>query len=544
MNVSILCRAVFIGTLISICSAVATEKPNVIFIITDDSEYTDYACYGGKCLTPNIDKLAQNGVLFRNGFTSSSVCTPTRYTCLTGKYAGRAESLQEECRTDQWPGFVRWNTDVECGGQNTASVLRNNGYFTGLVGKWHIGESPELREIWETTPSPLSTNVNKKADIKTPEVAAYIRTLYDAGVKSAKDNYGFDYVASLYQANVDDRRTSWLKQCRLDVHNMEWITDGALKFLDDAAKQDKPFYLYLGTTLQHGPSPVGTLKNGNPLATAQGLLDKAPHVQPSRASVLQRTRDAGLPDSAAPCLWVDDAMGAVFKKLADLNLDKNTLVIFFSDQQSPGKGTCYDWGVQTPMIMQWPGKVKGGQVNEDLIGNVDFAPTIFDACGVTPPKDMILDGQSFLPLVQGKKIDWREALYFELGDMRAVRTKDWKYITNRLMPEEEWTKMTATEQDEQKFRKTYFKAREQYLRGESRVNTGDLPRQDVIRYRYDHAELIELPDQLYSLHKDTFEVKNLAGNPEYVGKLEHMQSLLGEWLGSMPGPYGEFTDPK
>ena len=517
---------------------VNNNNPNVIFIIVDDSEYTEYGCYGGRTLTPNIDSIAKNGVLFRNGFTSSSVCTPTRYTCLTGKYAGRAESLQKECRTDKWQGFVRWNTDAECGGHNTASVLRNNGYFTGLVGKWHIGESPELLEAYENTPSPLSDNLDTKADVNNPEVAKYVKTIYDAQVSSATKNYGFDYVASLYQANVDDRRTPWLKQCRLDTHNMEWITSGVLNFLDAAAKQGKPFYLYFATTLEHGPTPIASLKNGNPLATPQGILKEAPKVQPSRASVLKRVKDAGLPESAAPSLWLDDSIGALFKKLRELKIEKNTLIFFFSDQQSPGKGTCYDGGIKTPLLMKWPAKIKDGQINDDLIGNIDFAPTIFDACNIEAPADMVLDGTSFLPLAQGKKVKWRNALFFELGDMRAVRTKRWKYITNRLMPEKEWQKMTPKEQEEQAYRNTYFKTRSQYSSYEKTISEGN--QDEIINYRYEHAELIEVDDQLYNLAEDPRETNNLAELPEYKNQMESMKGLLKEWLSSMPGPYGEF----
>lgn len=533
--------AVSLWPLTSCAAPVARKnKPNVIFFIADDSEYVEYGCYGGRVLTPQVDRIAQNGVRFDNGFTSSSICTPTRYTCLTGKYAGRAESLQKECQTEKWPGFVRWNTDAECGGHTTASVLRGSGYFTGLVGKWHIGESPELLKAWEETPSPLPKAPNKRADIKDPKVAAYIKTLYDAGVQSTRDHYGFDYVASLYQANVDDRRTPWLKQCRLDIHNMEWITQGALDFLDTAAQQEKPFYLYLATTLQHGPSPIGSLKNGNPLATPAGLLNEAPAVQPSRASVLKRVKDAGLPESAAPSLWLDDAVGAILQKLTDLKLDQNTLVMFFSDQQSPGKGTCYDAGVQTPLLMQWPAAIQPGQVNTDLIGNIDFAPTVFDACGVQAPRDMVLDGRSFLPRVQGRTVKWRDALFFELGDMRAVRTAEWKYIANRLLPEQQWQQMTEHDRQEQAYRKTYFKAREQYLKGESQVNAGDKDLDETILYRYQHAELVEQPDQLYHLTADPREVNNLAANPAYADQLRQMKKRLKDWLATMPGPYGEF----
>ncbi len=515
----------------------AANRPNILFIIVDDSNFSQYACFGGKALTPNIDRLAREGMLFEQAYTSSSICTPTRYSVLTGQYASRAPSLNKECQTDRFPSFIRWNTDIDPSIPNTAHVLRDAGYFTGMVGKWHIGYAG-VEEALKSMPSPLPADHSILADPADPAVKAYLKILYDAGVEGIKRS-GFDYVDRLYQANPDDKMTPWSTQCQLNQHNPEWITEGALEFLDKAAQQEKPFYLYLSTTLLHlSPDPTADLKTGNPLITPLGLLDKAPDVQPSRASVLERIRAAGLPEEAAMGLWFDDGVGAVLQRLETLGLADNTLVVFFSDQQIPGKDTCYDAGVNTPMLMRWPGRIAPGTRNDDLISNIDFAPTFFAAAHVQPPEDMHLDGLSFLPLVQGGKIPWRDALFFELGDMRAVRTREWKYIAVRALTEEQWNRMSPKEREEQEFRKRYFRNEAVFDRWAQEVKDGTTDARSI--YRTAHRADYLKPDALYDLKSDPQELNNLAANPAYAEPLKSMKKRLTEWLDTMPGPYGEF----
>lgn len=510
--------------------AAGPERPNVVFIIVDDSESIEYGCYGGDVLTPNIDRLAVEGVRFTHGFTSSSVCTPTRYTCLTGQYAGRAASLRtEDHQTPDMPSFVRWNTYLEAGGRNIASVLQQHGYATGLAGKWHVGHGGS----GDALPSPPAAyRGQERLPLEDPEINAYFRDRYRAETALIRRNFGFDYVAAYYGGNL----TGWPASVQnFAKHNQDWITDGALRFIDEHAGEGPPFFLYLATTLQHGPSPIASLEADRRI-TPSGLLAEPADVQPGAASIYRRLEVAGVPRETAPFTWLDDGVGAVMDRLKEHGIYEDTLVFFFSDQQSWGKGSCHDGGVNTPYIMSWPSGFDGGQVLDELVGNIDFAPTIFDACGATVPGDMHLDGRSLLPLARGTAPMWREALFFELGDMRAVRTRDFKYIATRHFSEEAWAALPEEVQRLQEYRTRYFRLADEWTRSSAE----HLQHSAVAKWRYDHAVYAGDANQLYDLRIDPSENVNLHGNREYASVQETMKRLLAEWLAGMPGPYWEF----
>ncbi len=506
--------------------------PNVIFIIVDDSEFVEYGCYGGHAVTPNIDSIAKNGVLFKNGFTSSSVCTPTRYTCMSGKYAGRAKSLYtEDHQPKEMPTFVRWNTHLEPGGYNVASVLQKNGYMTGLVGKWHIGSGPYYSAHAKKLRKPESIKGKKAIPIDDPQVNEYFSRRYKLQIEDIRRSYGFDHVASYYGGNL----TGWPKSLsNFAKHNQDWITQGALAFIDKSQETKKPFFLYLSTTLQHGPPPSASIEADRRITPA-GLLKRAPNVQPGYKSIYKRLDAAGISRDMAPFLWLDDGVGAVLKKLKEHGIDKDTAIFFFSDQQSWGKGSCFDGGINTPYILSWPNGIKGGQVNKELVSNIDFVPTIFDLCSVDVPEEMILDGMSLLPLVQGKPIKWREAVFFELGNMRAVRTRDFKYIAIRRYTDSQWAALPEEVQKSQEFRRRYFRLTQEWRKS----SPDHLKNSAVAKWRYDHAQYAEDADQLYDLRIDAGENVNLAENAEYAGVLQEMQLRLKKWLEGMPGPYWE-----
>jgi len=507
----------------------SSKRPNVIFIIVDDSEFIEYGCYGGRVLTPNIDSIAKNGVLFTNGFTSSSVCTPTRYTCMSGKYAGRAKSLATR---DHQPAdmatFVRWNTDLESGGSNIASVLKNNGYITGMAGKWHISHGRYYQDNINKIKKPESLKGKKAMPLDDSEVNKYLKSRYAVAVEDMKKSFGFDYVAAFYGGNITG-------QHKFAKHNQDWITKGAVDFIDKNAKGEKPFFLYFSTTLQHGPSPKGSIEADRRISSA-GLLDKAPDVQPDYHSIYQRLDWAGVSRNEAPSLWLDDGIGAILERLKAFGIEKDTAIFFFSDQQSWGKSSCFDGGVNTPYLFSWPREVKAGQVCEELVSNIDFAPTIFDICSVRPPSDMHLDGKSFLPIVQGKTFKRREAVFFELGNMRAVRTKNFKYIAVRRYSDNQWAKLPKDVRESQEYRRRYFRLNKQWRASPA----AHLKKSKIAKWRYDHAKYAEDSDQLYDLRVDPGENVNLADNAEYSEVLKEMKGLLGGWLKTMPGPFGEF----
>ena len=197
------------------CSrAASSTRSNILFILTDDQNPDTLGCFGGKVLTPTLDRLCSEGVKFTRAYNSSSVCTPSRYTCMTGQYAGRCttERFLKICPPDTQSN-VGFNVQVEPGSWNVARVLSENGYWTGFVGKWHTGTPPLL-------------SIPADANLHDPQVAKKLaenqRRLCEY-IKQA----GFGYAASVYRGNLADHKLDALK-----YHNMEWVTKGALDFLE------------------------------------------------------------------------------------------------------------------------------------------------------------------------------------------------------------------------------------------------------------------------------------------------------------------------
>jgi len=486
-------------------SAAETPKrrPNVLFIITDDQNSNTIGCWGNKVLTPNIDGLARDGVRFTRGYTATSICTPSRYICLTGQYASRCTS-QEFMRGNP-PGEqseVTFNTRVEPDGFNIGRVLHEAGYATGVVGKWHTGSGglgPNVRGPFQACPA--------DADMNDPAVARLRAANQEKMCEQIKQR-GFDYAASIYWGNLADHKLD-----ALNVHNMEWVTKGALDFIEQ--NKNKPFYLMMAPTLHHSPPPIKSI-GADERVTPAGLLKEPLKVMPPRSGIAARLRAAGIPPNMAHCTWLDDGIGAVLKKIDELGLTEDTAVFFFSDNCTPGKSTCYDGGARTPWLLRWKGHIAGGQVCDELAQNIDFVPTILDICGVTPPAKMRLDGRSMLPLLTGKSAQVHDALFFELGHTRGVCTKKWKYVALRFPPRmQEAIKSGA-------LKPPYY------------YTNVAVDLQIAANKRYPHYGDA---DQLYDLEKDPNEQANLADDPKCADALKEMKGRLKEWLATFDRPF-------
>ncbi|MCK5173042.1 MAG: sulfatase-like hydrolase/transferase, partial [Planctomycetes bacterium] len=345
------------------------RKPNVVFIITDDQKLDSFGFINKKAMTPNIDRIAKEGVYFSKGYASTSVCTPSRYTCLTGRYASRSQVGKFiNGITDEGQTWVQWNADMAQSETNIPKVMKANGYVTGVVGKLHGFEVAGHNK-----------KLNKKSDAHDPEVIKMPKEDQKIIAEDLK-NHGFDYAARLHRANLGSTKSLPEEICK---HAPEWTVEGALNFIE--ANKDKPFYLYYATTLLHGPNPLESLKS-DPRISEEGFLKEPPKVMPSRQSVLDRVKKAGISESLAPATWLDDSIGAILDKLDELDLTEDTLVIYFNDNAvEGGKGSLYEGGVSTPVMIRWPGKIKPAE-NKELVSNIDFAPTIFGACGITAPE--------------------------------------------------------------------------------------------------------------------------------------------------------------
>ncbi len=518
------------------CSSAKAEqaKPNVIFIIIDDSEFLEYGCYGGDVLTPNIDRLAQSGVMYTNGYTSTSISTPTRYTCITGQYASRAESLRtEDHQGENDASFIRWNSHVATGQHNIASVLQANGYRTGLAGKWHIGSGDYYKQNIGKIEKPAQINGKKKVELDDEQVNEYLRQRYEVATEDVKRSFGFDFVGGYYGGNLADIFPMSMSKFR--KHNQDWITANAVEFIDESVDDDQPFFLYFSTTLQHDDPTSSILADRR--MTSAGMLDEPVVSQPSGESIMARLEEAGLPQSAATSLWLDDGIGVLLDKLEQRGILDNTVIFFFSDQQSYGKSSCLDGGIRTPYIVSWPSKIAANQVCDELVSNIDFAPTIFDICGVTAPEDMVLDGESIMPTaIGGEPI--HDALFFEIGNQRAVRTKDHKYIAIRRFSDEEWAAQPEEFRTKQYYRQTYFNFDKEW----SNFTPTQINASPITAWRDNHKQHCVDADQLYDMRLDPSETMNLAENKRYQKVLVQMKGLLAEWLQTMPGTFGEFKE--
>jgi len=483
----------------SVNFAANNKKPNIIIIYHDDLNRNYVGFCGSKIPTPHMDRIAKEGAILDRFYITSPVCTPSRYSLLTGKYAGKCPALEK----DQPKGSnarISWNTDFLPGEVSVAHALKDAGYTTGLTGKWHLGK-----------PEEDLVKIDKNAAADDPKNNKLMKSNYQVCQKYVKETSGFDYVESLYISNIPSIMPTSMK-----YHNMEWITQGALNFIDE--NRDKPFFLYMSTTLPHGPHPITDSIKGDPRITPAGMLEKAPNVQPSRQSVVDRMKKHHLWNIQSGGIWADDAVGAVLEKLDKLKLANDTVIIVTSDHQADGKYTCYE-GARVPCAIRWPGMIKPESKCDKLLANIDLAPTFLDIAKAKTPSGMDFDGSSFVPLMNNKNIKLRDSLLLEIAYAKAVVTDRWKYIAVRF-PDKISKDITPENRKEYaqdgKRKKPSYKADKLYPA------------------YYDD-------DQLYDLKADPKEQNNLAQNPQYKSKLLELKKLLKEHLKDRKHSFGEFT---
>ena len=486
-----------------IAEAANPQRPNIVFVLTDDQNFDTFACYGAPVLTPTMDRLANEGTRFTQAFTVHSICTPSRFVCLTGQYASRCESdaFLAMCPPGT-PGIVGFNVRTPPGSWTVAKELQNAGYTTGFFGKWHTG-------------APHRARMPADSDLTDPEVKRQLKQSHDELSKYIQGT-GFDVADRIYLGNIAEYQLDGLQ-----FHNQEWIVEGAFEFIDNVRDSGKPFYLHICTTLQHSPPPRLSVA-GDPLQTPVGALDKLPQVQAARSSIAPRLREAGVAPNMSHATWLDDTFTALIEKLDRYGMLENTAILVFSDNATMGgKGTCYDGGVKVPAFAYWKGQFKPGIVSSELLGNIDYVPTILEIAGVPKPADRIFDGESFLPIVKGEEnVKWRDAIYLEVGHSRAVRTNKWKYLTVRYAPATQKMIDDGTLGREPWHADTVF----------------DL--QAIAERNYPHYWDL---DQLYDMENDPREQKNLFADPKYADILNELKQKHAEMSKRFPRPYGEFN---
>lgn len=501
------------------------ERPNIVFIITDDQSWDSLAFMGGKVHTPRLDQMAREGLFLTNFNVTSTVCSPSRYSFLTGRYAGRCEGgrfLEEHPPGEQTQ--VENIGELETVGWNLARILQSGGYRTGFVGKSHVVRHDWLEGSHRAADCPLET-YPRDSDPRDPDVAGKMKRNHQRWCEEI-EKYGFDDADGVYAANLKE-----LLCDKLNVHNLDWTVAKAFEFLEAGAEDEKPFFLYCSTTLHHGPAPwVNKFSlDADPRMTGEGFVEEGFDVLPARDDVLRRNREAGFQDRQAYALWLDDGVGAILDKIADLGIEENTLVIFVPDHGSyrHGKATLHDFGMRVPMLLRWPGTIEAGTTYDGIVANIDLLPTLAELAEIPIPEAHQVDGVSFKSVLFGDPEPIRDYLFGELGHSRCIKTEEWKYIAVRY-PEEVQKKIEEG--------RLFNGFQSEKLKLPYLTRNGHLG-----HYAAAKNPNYFVADQLYHLESDPEETENVfAQNPEVA---ERLAKKLGAAIKSFPDrPFGEFGE--
>ena len=416
----------FILFSLSILSKVEARPPNVILILVDDLGWMDLACQGSDFYkTPNIDRLAKEGMRFTNGYAACAVCSPTRAAVQTGRYphrVGVTDWIRSRFQRGKL-GTPEKNPTEYVGGKNRALLTPPNpfwmeheevtiaealkagaGYKTAYIGKWHLGDP-----AW------------------FPEGQGY------------DENFGgCDYGQPPSYFDPYNQPKGRHETLREGIYKLpgrkkgEYLTHREGDEAEGLIRKwkDKPFFIQLGNYAVHTPIQA--------IPEVAAKYDKP-------GSTQANAKYAAMVES------VDDATGQILDTLEELDLAKDTLVIFTSDNGgldrggSPtnndplrsGKGYCYEGGIRVPLLAWWPGVVSKGKTSDEAVSSIDLFPTILEAAGVQAPKDRAIDGLSLLPHLRsgGETCIGRDTLYWHFphyrhnpGPYSILRKGDWKLI--------------------------------------------------------------------------------------------------------------------
>jgi arylsulfatase A-like enzyme len=415
-----------------------SPRPNIVFLLCDDLGYGDVGCFGQKKIhTPNIDRLASEGMRLTVHYSGNAVCAPSRCTLMTGKHPGHAFiRSNRQYRPDsegQWP--------LPADEVTLLKILKSLGYTTGAFGKWGLGAP-------DTTGEPLRQGVDRFFGYNCQAVAHnfYPTHLWDNGQRRALNNPAFAAHQKL-PGDADANSPESYARYRGNDYAPDLINEQARKFLRD--NRDRPFLLYYPTTVPHLALQVPD----DSLAEYLGKFPDEPYTG-GRGYLPQRTPRAAY---AAMVTRLDRDIGRLVDLVDELGLTERTLFVFTSDNgplfdryggtdtdffESAGKfrgrkGSLYEGGIRVPCIVRWKGRIAPGTESDRVTGFEDWLPTLLELIGardLTPAK---LDGISFAPTLLGKRQEPRPFLYREIpetGGQQCVRAGNWKAVRQRLNP--------------------------------------------------------------------------------------------------------------
>jgi len=488
-----------------ICSGVADDRPNVVIILADDLGIGDVSAYNENAAweTPHIDRIASRGMLFTDAHTSAAICTPTRYSIMTGRYNWR--STRKSGGGDGYSPPL-----IEQERMTIAELFKDNGYATAWIGKWHLGWNWKLKSDRMIT---YDTKIRPDIDFSQPVTEGPRSQGFDYtyGIAASLSSPPFVYVENSQPTAIPeeisvnyDEKAFWRKGPIADnfrhVETLEHFTDRSVEYIKKQAGKDEPFFLYCALTAPHAPIIPTSEFIGSSNSTAYGDF----------------------------VLLVDHVVGQITEAIESDKRLENTLIIFTSDNgQSPRadfdddelplaghsgsyiyrgkKFDIFEGGHRVPFIASWPGKIQAGSHSNEIICTTDFMSTAADLVGVDLPSDAGEDSYSILPVLLGKRYNkpLREATVHHSSNGRfAIRQGDWKLI---LWPGSGGWAFPATEED---------------MRG--------LP-----------------PFQLYNLAKDPGETTNVMANfPDRVRALKDLLERYVREGRSSPGKRQQNDGPE
>ena len=405
---------------LSLLNLYAAKKPNVVFFLVDDLGSGELACYASKFHeTPNIDSLATKGLLFTQAYSGSTLCSPSRAAILTGASPARLHL------TDWIPGQVQinrrtltpdWKTYIDTQRTLLPEALKEHGYSTCFVGKWHLVPKPTPMDIAGNDPDRIA-KINSMYKDHMPESSGFDENF--GGDHSPNQGGNFFYPKYHKFPGLEGKGSE--DKCLTDV-----LTDCAVDFIE--RKKNDPFFLYLSYYTVHNP-----------------MSGKRKYVKKYKKK-LANNPNAGYymknPNKAAMIQSLDESVGRVINKLEEIGQLENTLIIFTGDNGSQGdnfvpnfrgnKGTAYEGGTRVPLIISGKGVVVG-KTDQQTIA-MDLYPTILDFIKVPLREDEHQDGLSILPTLQGKETEqkrvfhWHYPHYDETTPYSSLRVGNWKII--------------------------------------------------------------------------------------------------------------------
>ena len=401
---------IILSSLVALSSAFATSKPNIILIYADDLGYGDLGCYGAKGYeTPELDRMAKEGMRFTDFSTSSSICTPSRAGLLTGRYAKRWGHNGRVYFPDSKDGMPSSEITI-------AEVLKEVGYQTAAIGKWHLGHRPEYLPTAQGFGFyygiPFSNDMWQAPDIP---LAKYV--IFNEGFGPEKYAEGSRKNKKKYQDKVPlmlgNEVIEWPVDQRLITR---MYTEKTQAFIEE--NKDEPFFIYLAHSMPHVPLFSSDAFDG-------------------------KTKRGAFGDVIEELDW---SVGQLLQTLKDTGIAQNTLVIFTSDNgpwlskkeaagtAAPlrdGKFTDFEGGCRVPTIAWQPGTVPGGVVCDVQTSTLDMLPTIAAMAGASVPQDRVIDGLDIRAVLVGDFEDAPQRDYSLYRSDNSIRVGDWKLHLQR-----------------------------------------------------------------------------------------------------------------